>query len=98
MDRREIYKEKVQAKLDELDARIEVLKSQMKGEAADAKLALKNQVDVLENKREDLQSYMRKLRENAEDAWGEIQVGLDRSLDDVKHALERAGESLERTR
>ncbi len=62
MDKREIYREKAQAKLDELNARIDLLRSQMKGEAADAKLALSGQVDVLETAREDLESRMRQLR------------------------------------
>lgn len=98
MDRREIYKEKAQAKLDELNARIDLLKSQMKGQAADAKLALSGQIDLLENKREDLMSRMGQLRTGAQDAWDEIQAGLDRAMDDVEHALERAGEALEKAR
>ncbi len=98
MDNRELYKEKAQAKLDELNARIDLLKSQMKGQAADAKLALSGRVEVLENKREDLQSRMRKLREGADEAWDEIRVGLDRAMEDVAHALDRAGETLEKSR
>ncbi len=98
MDKREIYKEKAQAKLDELNARIDLLKSQMKGQAADAKLALSGQVEVLENKREDLQSRMRQLRTGAEGAWDEIRAGLDHAMEEVEHALDRAGEVLEKAR
>ncbi len=96
MDKREIYKEKAQAKLDELNARIDLLKSQMKGQAADAKLSLNGQVEVLENKREDLKSHMNQLRTGAADAWDEIAAGLDRALDEVEHALDRAGEAMEK--
>jgi len=98
MDNREIYKEKAQAKLDELNARIDLLKAQMKGQSADAKLALSGQVEVLENKREDLQSRMRQLRTAAEDAWDEVPAGLDRAMDEVQHALDRAGEELDKAR
>lgn len=98
MDKREIYKEKAQAKLVELSARIDLLKSQMKGQAADAKLALSGQLEVLENKREDLQSRVGQLRSGAEDAWDEIQAGLDRAMEEVEHALDRAGEELEKSR
>jgi hypothetical protein len=98
VDNREIYKEKAQAKLDELNARIDLLKSQMKGKAADAKLALNAQVEVLENKREDLQSRMRQIRSSAEGAWDEIAAGLDRAMVEVEHALERAGDALEKSR
>jgi len=98
MDEREIYKEKAQAKLDELNARIDLLKSQMKGKTADAKLALNRQVALLENKREDLQSRMRQLRSGAENAWSEIAAGLDRAMDEVEHALDRAGDEFEKTR
>ncbi len=94
MDKREIYREKAQAKLDELNARIDLLRSQMKGEAADAKLALSGQVDVLETAREDLESRMRQLRTGAENAWDEIASGLDHALDEVEHALERASEAM----
>jgi hypothetical protein len=98
MDNREIYKEKAQAKLDELNARIDLLKSQMRGQAADAKLSLNSQVEVLGNKREDLQSRMRQLRSGAEEAWDEIAAGLDRAMDEVEHALDRAGEAIEEAR
>lgn len=96
MDKREVYKEKAQAKLDELNARIDLLKSQMKSQAADAKLAINGQVEVLENKREDLKSRMSQLRTGAEDAWDEIAAGLDRALDEVEHALDRADEAMEK--
>ena len=98
MDKREIYKEKAQAKLAELNARIDLLRSQMKGQAADAKLALNGQVEVLENIRADLQSRMSQLRTGAEDAWDEIVTGLDRAMDEVEHALERAGEAMREPR
>jgi len=96
MDKRVVYREKAQAKLEELNARIDLLKAQMKGEAADAKLALNGQVEVLENVRENLQSRMRRLRTGAEDAWDEIATGLDHAMDEVEHALEQAGEALEK--
>jgi uncharacterized protein YukE len=95
MDKRVVYREKAQAKLEELNARIDLLKAQMKGEAADAKLALNGQVEVLENVRENLQSRMSQLRTGAEDAWVEIAKGLNHAMDEVEHALERAGEALE---
>lgn len=96
MDNREVYREKAQAKLDELNARIDLLRAKMKGEAADAKLALNGQVEVLENVREDLQSRMSQLRTGAQDAWDEIAKGLDHAMDEVEHALEKAGDALEK--
>ena len=94
MDKREVYREKAQAKLDELNARIDLLKAQMRGEAADAKLALSGQLEILENVREDLKSRMGQLRTGAESAWDEIATGLDHAMDEVGHALERAGEAM----
>lgn len=94
MDKREIYKEKAEAKLEELNARIDLLKSQMKDQAADAKLGLSGQVEVLENLREDLKSRISQLRTGAENAWDEISRGLDHAMDEVEHALERAGEAM----
>ena len=96
MNKREVYREKAQAKLEELNARIDLLEAQIKGEAADAKLDLNGQVEVLENLREDLQSRMRQLRTGAADAWEEIVKGLDHAMDEVEHALERAGEAIEK--
>ena len=83
--------------MDELMARIDVVKAQMKGKAADAKLAVKGQLEVLENVRENLESRMRQLRTAAPGAWREIQDGLDHAMEEVDHALERAGEKLEET-
>jgi uncharacterized protein YukE len=92
MDTREIYKEKTEATIEELNARIDLLRSQMKGKAADAKLSLNSQVELLEEKRQDLESRLRQLRSSAGDAWKEIAIGIDQALDDVGQALERAGE------
>jgi hypothetical protein len=50
----------------------------------------------LEDKREDLQSRMRQIRSGAEEAWDEIAAGLDLAIEDVQHALHRAGEKWEK--
>jgi hypothetical protein len=98
MDNRELYKEKAEAKIEELNARIDLLKSQMKGKTADARLSLNSQVELLEEKRQDLESRLRQLRSAAAEAWEEIANGIDQALDDVGHALERAGKAIEKAR
>ena len=96
MDKREIYKEKAQAKLEMLNARLDMLRAGAKDRAADAKLNLSGQIDVLNNKREDLESRVRQIQQAGEDALEEMGKGLDLALEDVQHALDRAGEALEK--
>lgn len=97
MDEREIYKEKARAKLDLLMARIEVLQAQVRDKTADAQFDLNARIDDLQNKRTDLEDRLRKAQNASGDAWAEIKKGLDYAMEDVRRALERAGEALERT-
>jgi hypothetical protein len=96
MDKREIYKEKAEAKLDLLITRIDMLRAGAQDRAADAKLNLSGQIDVLNNKRMDLESRLRQIQSAGEEALDELGKGLELALEDVQHALDRAGEALEK--
>jgi hypothetical protein len=98
MDDRQIYKEKAQAKLDELSARIDVLKAQANQHKADAKLATNRELEQLRERRENLRTHMSKLSEAGSDAWTELRVGFDRALADVQEALDKAGRELHKQR
>jgi cell division protein FtsB len=94
MDDRELYKEKARAKLDELDARIDVLKAQAAGAKADAHLKVNKELENLRSRRDDLNTEVAKMRESGSDAWAELRIGFDRALGNVQDALDRAAREL----
>lgn len=94
MDDRELYKEKAQAKLDALNARIDLLKAQAADKKADAGLKTNKELEHLRERREDLHTHMAKLQESSAEAWEEVRMGFDRALADVQNAMERAGDKL----
>jgi chromosome segregation ATPase len=94
MDDRELYKEKARAKLDELDARIDVLKAQAAGAKADAHLKVNKELENLRGRRDDLNNEVAKLQESTADAWSELRAGFNRALGNVQDALDRAGREL----
>lgn len=96
MDTRKIYMEKAQAKMDELSARIALLRAQAKDAAADAKLNLSGQASVLETVQDSLRSRLSQMKSAGEDAVEEVGKGLDAAIHDVEDALEKAEERLER--
>lgn len=98
MDTRKIYMEKAQAMMDELSARIDLLRAQAKNGVADAKLNLSGQATVLETVQESLQSRMRQMQSAGEGAIEEVGKGLDAAIHDVEDALEKAEERLEKAR
>lgn len=98
MDTREVYMEKAQAKMDELSARIDLLRAQAKDAAADAKLNLSGQASVLETVQESLRSRISQMKNAGEDAVETVGKGLEAAIHDVEDALEKAEDRLERAR
>jgi cell division protein FtsB len=94
MDDKELYKQKARAKLDEVNARIDVLKAQASNSSADAQLKANKELEKLRSGRDDLKARMDKLQDDSADAWDELRTGLDRAMADIHAAMENAGREL----
>jgi hypothetical protein len=89
MSTREVYIEKLKAKLDELDANI-------RGASAEAKVKYENQIHDLQKKRDELQQSIKDIQEAGEDAWEELKQGANDAWDALKDSLSKAKSEFER--
>ncbi|MCW5878277.1 MAG: hypothetical protein KIS80_05365 [Anaerolineales bacterium] len=84
----EAYQQKAQAKLDEVNARLDLLRAQAKDKGADARIALDRQIVELEKQQDALSERLGELR----DAGAEVAEDLGERIND---AIEKAGKALE---
>jgi len=79
MSDREVYIEKMAAKLKEWDAKIEKLEAKARNVKADAGKEYDKQIREMKNQRDKVQGKIRKLRESGDDAWDDLKDGLEKS-------------------
>ncbi|MCW5876883.1 MAG: hypothetical protein KIS85_08375 [Anaerolineales bacterium] len=84
----EAYQQKAEAKLEEVSARLDLLRAQAKDKSADARIALDRQISELEKQRETLAERLGELR----DAGADIAEDLGQAINE---AVENAGKALE---
>jgi len=94
MDKRKIHQEKAQARLDELDVRIDLLKAQAKEKADDVKIGASEQLDELGVLRKGLKARLSQFQDAGENAIAEVNKGVERAMWDVEEALKKADKEL----
>lgn len=88
--KKEAYQEKVEAELEELEARINLLIAKAKNAGADTRIKAKNQVSLLKEKYENVSEEISGLQSKSKDAWKEVTNGIDEALDDLKGSVDEA--------
>ncbi len=73
MDNKELYRQKMQARLDELAAEFDKLKAKVAGANADAQLELNKQMEALQSQIEEAKKKLTELSEARDDVWESIQ-------------------------
>ena len=87
MNERELYRQKMEAQLDEWKADLDKLKAKASGADADARLKLKGKVREIEAELEKGKSKLRKLSQAGEDSWDSVKEDLSSSWDSLKSAF-----------
>ena len=87
MNERELYRQKMEAQLDEWKADLDKLKARASGADADARLKLKGKVREIEAELEKGKSKLRKLSQAGEDSWDSVKEDLSSSWDSLKSAF-----------
>jgi DNA repair ATPase RecN len=90
MSDREVYIEKMAAKLKEWDAKIEKLEIKAKASTTDVKKEYNREIEDLKRQREKVQAKIHKLRESGDDAWDELKAGLEKSWKTLGNAFDGA--------
>ena len=95
MDEKSVYREKLEARLDQWRAEIDKLQAKAAEAGADARKEYQDQVDALRAQQEEARQKLKDLDEATGDAWKNLKSGIEKAWDDlgdsVKNATERFG-------
>jgi chromosome segregation ATPase len=94
MSTKQAYEQKLESKLDEWNAKIDVLKAKAKGVGADAKLKQEKAIKELERKQADAKGKLQQLKEEGENTWEKMKDGLEETVSDIESNLESVIEQL----
>jgi hypothetical protein len=83
---KELYQQKMQARLDEWKADVEKLKAKASGASADVQLDMNKQIRVLERNIEEGKAKLSELAAAGEDAWESIKEGVESAWGSLKSA------------
>jgi uncharacterized coiled-coil DUF342 family protein len=89
-EKKDVYVQKLKAKIDEWNAEIDKLSAQANQSQADLKLRYLEQVEELKEKRNEAGAKLEALQEAGESAWDEIKDGLEESFHVWKDSFARA--------
>ncbi len=87
---REAYVQKIKAKIDELDAKIDQMEAKVRSTTADMKLKYEDQIAEIRGKRDNARQKLQSVKEAGGGAWKEMKEGMDKAVDALKEAYERA--------
>lgn len=90
MSKRQAYEEKFKAQLDELNAKIDILKAKAKQAEASLKGDYYETVEDLLKKRSEAQSKLKDLREAGDGAWEDMKQGVEESWSSFTAAVKSA--------
>lgn len=90
MEDKDLYREKIEAKLKEIKARMELLEAKAAQVKAEAKLEYQRHLDELHQKREGLRSRLDELKSSGGEAWKDLRAGMEKAADDLKQAIDKA--------
>jgi len=91
MATKEAYQQKLQAQLDEWDAKLDALSAKAREFTADARIGYENELETLRTKRASARKTLEELGARGENAWEDMKDGLERLRDDMGATLERLG-------
>ena len=92
------YEEKAEAKLRELNRRIEELNSKAGPQAKSARKQLDRQVAELDQRRAALQQQLEKFKNTTQEAWRDAKPGIDAAMRDLETAYQRAAADFKQSR
>lgn len=84
MNDRQLYQQKMQARLDEWKADLDKLKAKASGASADVQLDMNQQISVLERRIDEGKAKLSELAGASEDAWESIKEGVESAWDSLK--------------
>ena len=90
MSKKELYKQKMQAQLDEWEVEVDRFKAKASGASANVQLELNKEISALKDKIEQGKIKLAEIADASEDAWESIKEGVDSAWDSLKVAVSDA--------
>jgi len=90
MSDKELYRQKMQAQLDEWEAEVDRFKAKASGASADAQMELRKEINALEGKIEQGKAKLAEIEGASEESWQSIKEGVDAAWDSLKAAVRDA--------
>jgi hypothetical protein len=89
-NKRKAYEEKLDAQLQEWNARIALLKAKAENAKAGAKIGYYKTIDALEHKQNEARTKLHELKTAGDEAWEAVKTGAEKVWDEVKTAYHDA--------
>ncbi len=77
MNKKEIFRQKIQSQLDEWKADVDKLKAKASGASADAQQELDKQIKMLKGKMQEGKTKLATIADASEDAWESVKKGVE---------------------
>lgn len=90
MSDKQAYIEKIQARLNQWDAKIQELLALTQEAQADAKVEYESQIAKLKEAQKDAQGKLDELRSSGEDAWKDMKIGVESAWERFETAANSA--------
>ena len=90
MKEKDLYEQKLKAKLSEWQADIDKLKAKMAGASVGAKLELNQHINMLESKIDEGNSKLDELEKVTDDSWESVKEGFNQAWGSISNAFEDA--------
>lgn len=94
-DTRRAYREKREAQIQELAARLDLWEAKLRKAAAEGEIRYRAELEELRSKLEIARVRLSLLGDAGEAAWQEIRDGLDDAVDDLRRAVRKAASKFE---
>lgn len=89
MDKREAYREKLDAQLKELKVKIDHLESRVSTLSAEARAELVKDIHDLRGRKMIVREKWNELQKSGGEAWDAMREGVEKAFADLKESLER---------
>lgn len=90
MENKTAYEKKAQAKLDELNGQIEVLKAKKDDTTADLQIEYGKKIDELNSLKDETVTKLAEIKRSGNNAWQELKGGFEQSSKTMQDAINSA--------
>jgi hypothetical protein len=90
VNKKQVYQEKLQAQLDEFNAKIELLKAKAEKAESSTKLSYLETLEELKLKRDLATQKLNELRDSSDDAWEDLKEGVENAWKDFSSSIQSA--------